>query len=123
MAQSVSKINEMTKGKLGDGRGFSYRTVILKKGSYPNEGALINGVIFTVLNADEIYQYRNGSACPCFVVMQPDHPDSDDLELYIILEKAKKERPTKIVDINKKSEIQVDLTENELEARYGYVLP
>lgn len=57
---------------------------MLKKGSYPSEAALLNGMIFAVFNSDEVYHYVEGQ---CLVIMLPDHTDSDDIVIYLVLER------------------------------------
>jgi hypothetical protein len=56
----------------------------------------------------------------------PDLPDSDDLVLFLVLERVKTTSGvgggTK-TDLNKKSDIQVGFTEDEMLGRTDYKLP
>lgn len=80
----------------------------MKKGNYPSEAALLNGIIFTIMNADEIYS----ASGQCLVIMLPDLPDSDDLVIFLVLERipANGDRGFVPLDIVKKSGIQVQMT-------------
>lgn len=123
MVSLVAKINDKARGD-PDGKIFSSKKLVMKKGGYPSEASLLNGIIFTVMNTDEIYQPKG----QCLVVLMPDHPDSDDLVLYLVLERVKtnsKDRPNlaKALDLNKKSDIQVGFTEDEMQARADYSVP
>ena len=51
--------------------------------------------------------------------MMPDHPDSDDILINLVLERTEKQFAA-FIDINKKSEIQVRFTEAEISARFDY---
>ena len=57
-------------------------------------------MIFTVFNSDELYTPSG----QCLVIMPPDLADSDDLIVYLIIERTKNKLAAPI-DINKKSEI------------------
>lgn len=90
----------------------------MKKGNYPSESALLNGVIFTVFNSDELYTPRG----QCLVILPPELADSDDLLVYLIIERTK-DKLSGPLDITKKSEIQVALTLLEAGARRDHKLP
>jgi hypothetical protein len=79
---------------------YTSKKLYLKKGNYPSESSLLNGVIFTVFNSDELYTPQG----QCLVIMPPDLADSDDLIVYLIIERTKNKLAASI-DINKKSEI------------------
>ena len=106
----VAKMNEAAKN--GNGKMYASKKIQLQKGSYPSESALLLGVIQTILNADEIYTPHG----QCLVVTPRDFVDSDDFFIYLVFE-----RPAKVLkqplDLNKKSEIQVELTLCEALAR------
>lgn len=113
MVSLVAKLNDKAKGD-PHAKIYTSKKLVLKKGGYPSEAALLNGVIFTVMNTDEIYQPRGD----CLVVLLPDLPDSDDLVLYLVLERlkaAQHEKPVqfKALDLNKKSDMQMGFTEDE----------
>jgi|LauGreDrversion4_2_1035121.scaffolds.fasta_scaffold362138_1 hypothetical protein len=69
------------------------------------------------MNSDEIYQNLDAQV---LVIMMPDHPDSDDLIINLVLERTEKHFAA-FIDINKKSEIQVRFTEAETSARSEYI--
>ena len=52
----VNKLNEKGK-KTPDGKTYILKKLLLKKGNYPNEKALLNGIIFSILTTDLIYTY------------------------------------------------------------------
>jgi hypothetical protein len=116
MISIIAKINEKAKNSPNP-KTYTSKKLQLKKGNYPNEHSLLNGVIFTVLNSDEIYTPHG----QCLVIMPPDLPDSDDLIIYLIIERAKNKQ--KVFDLNKKSDIQVQLFQCELSFRADYILP
>jgi len=111
----MQRLNERAKHDK-KAKTYNSKQLTLKKGSYPSEAALMNGLIFAVLNADELYQ---NTASQCLVILMPDHHDSDELLVLLVLEKT--DQPfAAFVDIQKKSEIQVRFTEAEILARSDY---
>jgi hypothetical protein len=54
MVSLIAKINDKTRGN-SEAKIYTSKKLLLKKGAYPSEQALLNGVIFTVMNTDEVY--------------------------------------------------------------------
>lgn len=67
MVSIVAKMNDKARGD-PTAKIYTSKKLVLKKGGYPSEAALLNGVIFTVMNTDEVYQLRGD----CLVVLLPD---------------------------------------------------
>jgi hypothetical protein len=81
MVSYIAKINDRARQDK-NAKIYTSKKLLLKKGSYPSEASLMNGIVFSVLNSDEIYHNLTGQ---CLVIMAPDSPDSDDLVLYLVL--------------------------------------
>jgi hypothetical protein len=50
----LAKLND-TQKSLPSPKVYTSKKLYLKKGNYPSESSLLNGVIFTVFNSDELY--------------------------------------------------------------------
>jgi hypothetical protein len=84
MVSLVAKLNDKARTD-PEAKIYTSKKIVLKKGGYPSEASLLNGLIFTVLNTDEIYNLRG----QCLVVLPSDSADSDDLVVYLVLERTK----------------------------------
>lgn len=59
----IAKANEHGK------KTYIYKKILLNKGNFPSEDALLNGLIVAVLNQDDVYNALG----ECHVLMIPDH--------------------------------------------------
>lgn len=55
MVSLIAKINDKSRPESTTSKIYTSKKFLIKKGHYPSETALLNGIIFTVMNADEIF--------------------------------------------------------------------